>query len=81
MPKTLLVAGGLAFLTTNAGVLMFFGGIFIGQWMLYPAIYLADKMVEPSWTRLLVFYLTGLFQYFALFLLSLWIYDKCKRAA
>ena len=80
LPKTLLIAGGLAFLTTNAGVLLFFGGVFIGQWMLYPAICFTPVYVS-SLTSLAVFYSLGFIQYLILYLISLWIYDKYKRAA
>jgi len=68
--KIVIIAGGLALLVNNLSFLLFFGGVFIGQWLLYPAIYLAD-IIDPGYLRIVAFYMLGFIQFFIFLLIIL----------
>ena len=72
--KSALIAGGLAFLINNAGVVLLMTTGIGYQWILiWP---LMDKVIniEPAWLGLVLAYLAGFFQFFILF----WIVIRVK---
>jgi len=76
--KIAMVAGGLAFLMNNLSILLFFGGIFLGQWLLYPAIYFTPD-IEAGYLFDFVFYMFGLLQFFIVFFIFLWVVVRLRH--
>jgi hypothetical protein len=83
LPKTALIAGGLAFLTTNFCILCIMsGGVFlgpvayIGDYLMYPALHfwiLFAPKIESALLNDVFLYLVGFFQFFILFCIMIWL--------
>jgi hypothetical protein len=83
LPKTALIAGGLAFLTTNFCILCIMsGGVFlgpvayIGDYLMYPALHIWGLFASKIESMLLgdvLFYLAGFLQFFIPIWIIIWL--------